>query len=171
MSGQDPRDQPPEASIVAARRRFEDRRGFDSAVLEVVAAARKSLLMIDRDFSTWPIESAAFEQTLRTRLLEGVTLRLLVADPDWLSRYGARFLRLRRTFSGRIECRRTPEWMREIDSAIVADRIHVARRIPPDRMSGMVVSNEPTLSAAVCERPDAVWEDAEPCLPATTLGL
>lgn len=160
-----------EASHVPGDRRFEDRRGFDAAVLEVVGAARNSLLMIDRDFSSWPIESAAFEQSLRTRLLEGVSLRLLVADPDWLSRYGARFLRLRRTFSGRIECRQTPGWMREIDSAIVADRIHLARRTPADRMRGVVLSNEPASCATVCERPDAVWEDAEPCLPATTLGL
>lgn len=158
-------------SDLPAEERFEDRAGFHSAVLRVIGAARRSLLMVDPDFSNWPIESPACEQALRTVLHEGVALRLLVADPEWLSRYGARFFRLRRTFSGRIECRRSPEWLRDIDSAIVADRRHVARRTPGARAGGVLVFDDPTLSASVCERPDAVWEGAEPCLPATTLGL
>ncbi|MEN9315933.1 MAG: hypothetical protein RIS35_2326 [Pseudomonadota bacterium] len=152
-------------------RRFDDRAGFDDAVLRVIGAARTSLLMIDRDFASWPIESPSGELALRTALQAGVQIRMLIMDPDWLSRHGARFFRIRRVFSMRIDCRRAPEWLRDPDCAIVADRLHVARRIPPARMRGVLALDAPTLAASVCERPDAVWEASEPCLPATTLGL
>jgi len=76
---------------------FTGRREFHAAILEVLATSRHSIVAVDRDFEAWPLESALGEETLRRALRRGATLRLLVAQPDWLERHGARFMRVRRT--------------------------------------------------------------------------
>ena len=84
------------ADLVPGKSAFDDRAAFRTAVLQLLRAARESLLLVDRDFSDWPIESADGESGLREALRAGVRLRLLVLDPEWLARHGARFARLRR---------------------------------------------------------------------------
>jgi hypothetical protein len=151
--------------------RFEDRAGFDNAVLALIRRARGSLLLVDRDFSSWPIESSEGEAALREALRSGVRLRLLVRQPEWLARHGARFARLQRTWSDRIACRALPETLRVLDSLAVADRRHAVIRRPPDSVRGLVLTDTPGDAAAAAERSESVWEESEPCLPATTLGL
>ena len=159
------------AALVPGKSAFDDRAAFRAAVLQVLRSARESLLLVDRDFSGWPIESVEGEAALREALRAGVQLRLLVLDPEWLARHGARFARLRRTYGDRIECRAVPESLRVSDSLLVADRRHAVRRVPPESMRGWVLAEMPAEAAAAAERPEAAWEESEPCLPATTLGL
>lgn len=159
------------APLAPGKSAFDDRAAFRAAVLQVLRAARESLLLVDRDFSDWPIESADGEAALREALRAGVRLRLLVLDPEWLARHGARFARLRRVYGDRIECRTVPGSLRMSDSLVVSDRRHAVRRVPPDAMRGWVLAEMPAEAAAAAERPEAVWEESEPCLPATTLGL
>ena len=151
--------------------RFEDRAGFEAAVLTLIRRAHSSLLLIDRDFSDWPLESPSGEAALREALRSGVRLRLLVRQPDWLARHGARFARLQRTWSDRIACRALPESLRVLDSLAVADRRHAVIRRPPDSVRGIVLLEMPGEATAAAERGEAVWEESEPCLPASTLGL
>lgn len=166
-----PVNPPDSASTPTGSTAFDDRAGFHAAILRLMREARSSLLMVDRDFADWPLESIEGEAVLREALRGGVRLRMLVRDPDWLARHGARFARLRRAWSDRIECRRLPETLRIFESLAVADRRHAVLRRPPERLRGLAMFDAPAQALAAAERPEAAWEESEPCLPPTTLGL
>lgn len=161
----------PERTPTASGSPFEGAQGFREAVLRVIQAARVSLLLVDRDFSEWPLESAAGESALREALHRGVRLRLLLRDPQWLDRRGARFARLRRRFSHAIECRALPETMELSDSFAAADRTHIVRRVPPDAMRGAALRDMPAEVSSATDRAEAAWDESELVLPPTTLGL
>jgi hypothetical protein len=80
-------------------------------------------------------------------------------------------MRLRRELSHRIDCRRIPASLRVDESALVADGQHLVRRPRQDRFSGHLAIASPSEVEPLLERYDSVWDESEPCLSATTLGL
>lgn len=154
-----------------AHRSFDDRAGFDGAVKESLALARKSIAIVDRDLQRWPFETLDGDTALRDALRRGARLRLLVADPTWLDRHGTRFMRIRRDFSDRVECRTFPATLRIDESAIVVDARHVARRPHQDAAKSLCANDDPAAALPVLGRFDAAWDESVPCLPASTLGL
>ena len=152
---------------------IDGRSAFHEGVLQVLAAAQRTLLLIDPDFECWPLASRAAEDALRAALLRGVSLKLLVRQPDWLEREAMRFMRLRRTFAHQIECRQIPATHRDEDSAIIADHRHLVARAAPLSPScvGHGAFDAPAQAREITDRYQHAWDEAEPCLPATTLGL
>jgi len=150
---------------------FDGREAFHAAVIEALDASRRAITMVDHDFSSWPLESAAGERALRDALRRGATLRLLVSERGWLERHGSRFLRLRREQAHRVECRQIPPNLRVDESALVADGQHLVRRARWDRFAGHLAIATPSEVEPLVERYDSVWDESEPCLAATTLGL
>jgi aspartate kinase len=94
----------PESSVL-----FRSRGEFTEAVLAALSASRRELLLLDHDFSDWPLDTPLGVGLLSTFLADPVArLRVLVADPDWLERRAARFMATRRRHAAAIECRQVP---------------------------------------------------------------
>ena len=150
---------------------FEGREAFGNALLEVLACCRREILLVDRDLQAWPFETPDADRALVAALRRGARLRLLVADAGWLERHGTRFMRTRRVFDGRIECRRLSPSLRMDDSALVGDGQHVLRRLPGERLRGRCTIATPAEAEPLAARLDAAWDECSPCLPSTVLGL
>jgi hypothetical protein len=158
----------PESSLL-----FRSRGEFVEAVLAVIAGSRHELVLADRDFADWPLETPAGVDALRAFLAaeRGARVRLLVADPDWLERRAARFVRLRQQHPATIDCRRVPASLFDGEGAAIGDRRHALRRAHPDFFRGRLSLADPAAAEPLAARYDALWDESAPCLPATTLGL
>ncbi len=150
---------------------FDGRTEFHAAVLRTIEDSRHSLALLDGNLEDWPIETMAGERALRSALLRGVSLRILLGRTDWVERRAHRLLRLRREFSARIQIRALPANLRLAESLLVGDRQHALRRAHEETLSGTCVLATPSQAEAPLERFDAAWQESTPCLPATTLGL
>lgn len=146
---------------------------FHEAVLAALQATRRDLLLADRSFEDWPLESAAGSEALERVLLGDPRsrLRVLVADPEWLERHGARFAVLRHRHRDRIACRRIPVRLFDGTGVLIGDRRHLLRRAHADRFRGRLSLSAPAEVEPVAVRHDALWDESTPCLSATTLGL
>jgi hypothetical protein len=151
---------------------FRSRGEFTEAVLAAIAASRRELVLADRDFADWPIESQAGGELLAAFLADGpARLRLLVAEPDWLERRAARFMQLRRRNPAGIECRQIPASLFGGEGVVIGDRLHLLRRAHGDFFRGRLSLGDPQAAEPTAGRYDAMWEESTPCLPAHTLGL
>jgi len=152
---------------------FRSRGEFVEAVLTAIASTRKSLVLVDRDFSDWPIATSEGIEVLRTFLLGSpdAGIRVIVGNPDWLEREAPRFMHLRRQFASAIDCRRMPERLQVDDGGVIGDRRHAARRAHHDFFRGRLTLNDPGVVEPLAARLDDLWDESAPCLPVTTLGL
>jgi hypothetical protein len=151
---------------------FRSRGEFTEAVLAAIAASSHELVLADRDFSDWPLETTAGCDLLAGFLADPrARLRLLVADPDWLERRAARFMRLRRGHAGGLECRRIPAALFDGEGVAIGDRRHLLRRAHGDFFRGRLTLGDASAAESMAGRYDAMWEESTPCLPAHTLGL
>lgn len=146
---------------------------FVEAVLTAVAATRRELVLADRTFADWPLETAAGSEAVDRVLRDDpqASLRLLVADPDWLERHGSRFALLRQRHRERIVCRRIPPSLFDGAGVVIGDRRHLLRRAQADFFRGRLSLARPTEVEPIAARYDALWDESTPCLSATTLGL
>ena len=150
---------------------FDDRAGFHAAVLRALACCRHEIVIIDRDLRAWPFETPEGDRALADALRRGARLRLLLGSTDWIERHGTRFMRTRRAFDSRVDCRRLPATLRLDDSALLGDRQHSVRRTPGERFRGRGVIASPSQVEQLASRLDAAWDECESCLPSTVLGL
>ena len=151
---------------------FRSRGEFTEAVLATIAASSLELVLADRDFSDWPLETTAGCDLLAAFLAdERARLRLMIADPDWLERRAARFMRLRRQHAAGIECRRMPASLFDGEGVAIGDRRHLLRRAHAGLFRGRLTLGDPSAAEALAGRYDAMWEESTPCLPAHTVGL
>lgn len=146
---------------------------FQEAVLTALRATRRDLVLADRSFQDWPLETAAGSDALERVLREDprARVRMLVADPDWLERHGARFALLRQRHRERIACRRVPATLFDGSGVLIGDREHLLRRAHADHFRGRLTLAAPADVEPVAARHDALWDESTPCLSATTLGL
>jgi hypothetical protein len=147
------------------------RQAFGDAIVGALALARHDVLMLDPDFSGWPLGRADGAQALRAMLSRGVRVRMLLIDPTWLATRADRFLALHRAAAGRCAIRRLPERLLLEESTLVVDRQHLVRRPHPASMNGRMCIAMPSAAEPHAERLAAAWDESSDCLPATTLGL
>ena len=153
-------------------RLFSFRSEFHLAVQELLARSRRSVALLDRDFSDWPLETPEAMTHLSRILHEPeASLRLVVHSPDWLERYGARFARLRATFSGRVECRQAPASLAAAEGLMIGDRLHLLRRVHFQSYRGRVSYAMPEQTDPWRHKYDLLWQESTPCLTVTTVGL
>lgn len=150
---------------------FDGRAQFHAALIRTIDACRHSMLLLDRSLQDWPLESADGARALGSALARGVRLRILLADTDWVERNGERIRRLQRAFCARVDIRRVPAGLPVTESLLVGDRQHTVRRAHQDTMRGSCVLASPSEAEAPANRFESLWDESEPCLPATTLGL
>lgn len=158
----------PESSVL-----FRSRGEFTEAVLAAIAATTRELVLVDHDFSDWPLDTPGGADALAAFLAgdRDARLRVIVVDPDWLERRAARFMALRRRHAGAVDCRRVPPSLSGIEGLVVGDRRHAMRRAHRDFFRGRLSLADPTAVEPLAARCDALWDESTPCLAAQTLGL
>lgn len=156
----EPQDQP-----------LEGRQAFADAVVATLALAQHDVLMLDPDFSAWPIARPEGARALRAALSRGARVRMLVADPGWLATRADRFLTVHRAAGGRCAIRRLPDRLLLPESTLIVDRQHLVRKPHADAAAGRLRIAMPSAAEPHAERLAAAWDESTDCLPATTLGL
>ena len=150
---------------------FDTRSACHTAIIEALDLCRHTIILLDRSFEGWPLETAAGEQALRGALRRGAQVQVLVGQHEWLERNGTRFMRTRRAFPARIECRTYPSSLRIDESVLLGDAQHLVRRVHWDAFRGRSVLASPAQVEPLVPRYAQVWDESTHCLPATTLGL
>ncbi|MGE0800882.1 MAG: hypothetical protein AB7G13_10190 [Lautropia sp.] len=154
-------------------RLFTARGEFHACIDELLVRTRLLLATYDHDFSDWPLESRRCFDAL-TQLLgrPGAGWRLIVRDPDWLERHGARFGQLRRLHADRIQCRCAPPAVAPAAGIALGDRNQLLRRADLTAFRGRALfAAEPAEIDPWRLRFEALWDESTPCLVATPLGL
>jgi hypothetical protein len=152
---------------------FQLRSEFHAAVLSVIGASHRELVLADRSFQDWPLESPQGVAALMA-FLQGnpkARLRLLVADGTWLQREAPRMSRLRIQRESQIECRQMPPGLFNGEGIALGDRVHLMRRAHFEHFRGRLQLNAPTDANPGITRYEALWEASTPCPGPTALGL
>ncbi len=153
-------------------RLFDGRGEFHANVLEMLDRTRLAVCAADRDFADWPLETpAAFDTLSRILIGREASLRLIVYEPDWLERQGARFGLLRRRFPDKIACRTPPATLAPSDGMLFGDQHHLLRRAHSRAWRGRALFAVSDGLQPWRQRFEALWDESEPCLGATSLGL
>lgn len=152
---------------------FRLRSEFHTAVLSVIGASSRELVLADRSFQDWPLESPQGVAALMAFLQGGAKarLRLLVADDTWLQREAPRISRLRVQRESQIECRQMPPGLFNGEGIALGDRVHLMRRAHFEHFRGRVQLNAPTEANTSITRYETLWEASTPCPGPTALGL
>ena len=153
---------------------FEGREALAAALRLAMAQAQRSLRLMDRDLSDWPIEeptSSARLERLLTRSRRA-WVRILVRDERWLERGAPRLAALRRRVGGAVEVRRIADDAEGVPGGLlIVDGDCAVERFHAEAFRGRLVVGPSDGIEALQRCYDRLWEDATPCLPLTTLGL
>lgn len=153
---------------------FDSEAGYRDAIDAALAAAREEIRILDKDLIRMEIEQPARVETL-TAFLAGNRdrrLRLLLHDSGPLERRSPRLLSLLRQFGHAIEVRQIPEHYRHLQECqVLADRRHGTLRFHADHPRGNLLLDAPEDIHPWWQRFDDLWEQSQPCAPATTLGI
>ena len=99
-------------------------------------------------------------------------LRIVLHDPDYLTRYSARLSALRKRYSHCFQFRQTPEPLRGIaDCFVLADGASGAIRFHADHFRGKLLLDRPLVIHDWQQRFEELWIESTPCTSATQLGL
>jgi len=144
------------------------------AIDQVIAAARTTLRIFDRSLGTRGFNAPKRAEALRAFLVAGRSHRILIAlhEPETLERDCPRLLMLLRQYPMSIEIHRTLKQARNaMDPLIVADDHSVWHQLHIDQARAIVALHSPADATPLAQRFDEIWEQSEPAVFATTLGL
>jgi hypothetical protein len=145
-----------------------------AAIDEVIAQARTTLRLFDISLRTRGFNSPGRIEALRQFLVAGRSHRLLIAlhEPETLERDCPRLLALLRQYPVSIEIHRTLAQARNaMDPFIVADDHSVWHQQHYEQPRAIVALHSPADASPIAQRFDEIWEQSEPAVSATTLGL
>lgn len=155
---------------------IDTRAGFLQAVTGAVDAAAAAgvhrLLWVDPDFTDWPLDDPALLQALAGWLrLPQRRLILLGARYDVLARQRPRFMAWYRTWSHAVAAFAPAGGDdSELPTVLVAEGVGVLQLMDRVHWRGRWVA-EPAEAKSWAQHIDALLQQCEPALPATTLGL
>ena len=147
---------------------------FATALDGVIGLATRNLRMFDPTATDFGFNSPQREEQLARFLRARRTNRLQIAvhDPRIIQQSSPRLMRVLRLFSHAIAIHRTIEAIRSIDDVLViADDQHCIRRPHHERTRGVVLLHDPTETREWLNRFNAIWEQSDPSVSATTIGL
>jgi hypothetical protein len=151
---------------------------FMQAVIKTFSLARHQIWLYDLNYDDWPLDSLECANTLADALLrmkqsavEIVPCTLLLRDPDWLEKHGARLSQLRRRFPALIDIRQTPENYASAEAVVIVDQQHAVIRPHKDSFRAKTVIALPSEVENRQAKLRQVRDISLPCLPSTTLGL
>ena len=151
---------------------FDSRAGFQQQLRALLARTYVTLDLFDPDFALFQLGAPDTDGELRRFLHAGGLLRLAMHAPGHLERQEARFMRLLRDYSHRIECRVTPRSLRQLtDSFAIGDGLHLVRRFHSAHLRGEATFGAPQEIDLPRERFLAIWAESQPGLLPTITGL
>jgi hypothetical protein len=145
-----------------------------AAVDEVIAAATRTLRIFDMTLFNRGYNSPQRMERLRSFLVAGRSHRILVAlhETGSLDTDCPRLLALLRQFPMSIEIHRTLMQARKaMDPFVVADDHSVWHQLHHEQPRAIVALHSPADAAPIAQRFDEIWDQSEPAVSATTLGL
>lgn len=163
-----------EAESPLSGTRFDTMRLFHQHLLEIMGRAQQTLFMFDPDFSYWNLQEKQTIAILRHFLLRerSARIKIVTHHPNFLEQKCPHFLLLLREFRESVECRETRKNFKHLsDSFCIADDCHVVRRFHCDHMRGAAEFNSRQNCAAPLERFLSIWDESDPCLRTSILGL
>lgn len=147
---------------------------YRSALDALCGLAQHSLMLFERDFDGLGFNSEARYESLRGFLLASRRNRLLVLahDTNHLATGCPRIAMLLRQFDDRMHIRRSAKHLLQVaEPFCVADSAHYLRRFHFDDPRGLFVENDPENARLLESRFAEMWENSQPAMPTTTLGL
>lgn len=153
---------------------LDGREALAAAMRLVVAQAKRTLCLMDRDLSDWPIEEPAIAARIERLLTlsRRASVRVLVRDERWLGRGAPRLTALRRRAGGTFEVRRIADDAEGAEGGLlIADGDCAVERFHSDAFRGRLVAGATDAVEPLRRHYDRLWDQASPCLPVTTLGL
>jgi hypothetical protein len=147
------------------------------AIEQVVNAARRDLRVFDatpRTLRERGFGSPSRIELLRTLFLtdRGHRLRIVLHDVKAIENELPRLLDLLTQFSDQIQVNRTVDQATEArDAMIIADNSHFWRKLHIDQPRAVITLHDPVGTRPFLERFEEIWEQSEPAVSGSTLGL
>jgi hypothetical protein len=154
--------------------RFDTYSAYRQAVADVVALARRELVMFDLDLGQTGLESLEMAEALREFLSahRENRMRIVVHRPDEVERSCPRMMSIQRLHGHCLSFRQSPDDLRHLaDCFLLADGRHAAIRFHADHARGKLLIEQPEEVSAWRRRFEELWELSVPTISSTTLGL
>ena len=156
------------------RRLIASRGEFSAALDELIGKTDRTLRIFDPTLANYSLNTAAREEQLRAFLLKRRSNRLLIVvhDTTGVTQGTSRLMRLLRQFSHAIAIHQTHDAIRNLaDVLVIADEAHCMRRPHYSHPKGVVYTDDPNETREWLNRFNAIWEQSNPAVSATTVGL
>jgi len=146
---------------------------YDAAVGRVLPAARRSLLIFDRDLQVLALEQAARHELLAGFLRQPDSeLRVVVLSAQPVLSRCARLLGLLRTFAHHFQLVEAPPHLGHLsDSMLIADGENAVIRFHRDHPRSKEIIADAEACKPYLKRFDEIWAEGGTPISATTLGL
>ncbi|MFA5371026.1 MAG: hypothetical protein WC053_01085 [Sideroxydans sp.] len=153
---------------------FDGVTDYVAALDRICAAAQRSLVIFEKDFSDIGFNSESRYDTLHHFLLANSnnSLHLLAHDTQHLLRFCPRMMMLLREFSHSMAIYQTPPHMQSVTEPFaVADNHHFVRRYHFDDTRGLLAENDPEGAHELNSRFNEMWLASHAGATPTRLGL
>jgi hypothetical protein len=161
------RPEPRQQSLTTVREQSD-------AIDELVALARHSIRVFDRDLSETGWNSPKRAEALSAFLRRGRASKLdvIVHDTRWLESSCPRLTALLRSFGDRVTIYKTgAEAQSAADPLVLVDGRHFLHRFHVDQPRATLAIESPQLAGPLVNRFEEIWATGEPGLTGTVLGL
>jgi hypothetical protein len=159
----------------------QSRGEFETSLSKVIELARHQIILYDKDFQDWPLESKDFSEKMTAALLrikeslqQGHSIApvtMLVKDTEWLEKRAPRFSRIRRTYPSLVAVKQAPNDLSGHDSVVIVDQQHLVLRPHKDAFRAKTIIAQPSEVENRLAKLRQIAELSTVCLPTTTLGL
>ena len=153
---------------------FDTRAAYQKAIDDVLSRAVRELCIFDPDLKALELDGRDRADAIGAFLSGGRdrSLRIVLHDPDYLSRYAPRLSQLRKRYSHCFHVRQTPEALRSIaDCFVLADGRNGVIRFHADHFRGKLLLDSPLVLHDWQQRFDELWAESVSCAAVTHLGL
>jgi hypothetical protein len=153
--------------------KFEGRDNVHGAIQSIIGEAHDEIILVDQTGAGLRLDDinicaglSAFTRGGRQR-----RIKLLIRDETFLVSQAARFDKFRRICGPSLEARRYQGSETQFWRYVVSDQRHWINVAPSRLVRGSLQMDAAEPIAAWWQAAQAIWQEAQPCLPSTTLGL
>jgi hypothetical protein len=159
----------------------QSRSEFESSVAKVIQLARHQIVLYDRSFEDWPLESKEFSEMLAQALVRikeapqvstvATPLTMLVRYTEWLEKRAPRWGKIRRTYPSLVSVKQVPDELAGDDCVIIVDQQHAVFRPHKGSFRAKTIIAQPSEIENRLAKLRQLADLSTICLPTTTLGL
>jgi len=147
---------------------------YSAAAARIIAGARHSLVIFDRDLCALRLEDPANIAALTSFLKQpaATSLHIVLRDGELLRSRQPRTLKLLTTFAHRMKIHEAPEHLQRLpDSLLIADARNGLIRFHEDHARSREIPDDAEACQPYCQRFDDIWTEGGNPLGATPVGL